>query len=112
MIEQEEEMRKMKKMLFSIAIIAVLLLSACGQTTQADSTAAKGASVYDLGLNANTKEATQYTIDANNQVYALLDFKDERELENAQRGLIAAPESLIIKDDTGKIVWSQDAYVI
>ena len=101
----------MKKRLFSIALAAVLLLSACGLTAHADSTAAEGAaSVSDLGLNADTKEATQYTIDANNQVYALLDFADERELENAQRGLIAAPESLIIKDDTGKIVWSQDAY--
>ena len=101
----------MKKRLFSIALAAVLLLSACGLTAHADSTAAEGAaSVSDLGLNADTKEATQYTIDANNQVYALLDFEDERELENAQRGLIAAPESLIIKDDTGKIVWSQDAY--
>jgi Alkyl sulfatase and related hydrolases len=101
----------MKKRLFSIALAAVLLLSACGLTAHADSTAAeRAASDYDLGLNADTKEATQYTIDANNQVYALLDFEDERELENAQRGLIAAPESLIIKDDTGKIVWSQDAY--
>ncbi|MBR2699878.1 MAG: MBL fold metallo-hydrolase [Clostridia bacterium] len=91
----------MKKIWFSIALVAVLLLSTCGLTE---------ASAHDLGLNADTKEATQYTIDANNQVYALLDFEDERELENAQRGLITAPESLVIKNDTGKIVWSQDAY--
>ena len=94
-------MGKMKKIWFSIALVAVLLLSTCGLTE---------ASAHDLGLNADTKEATQYTIDANNQVYALLDFEDERELENAQRGLITAPESLVIKNDTGKIVWSQDAY--
>ena len=62
------------------------------------------------GLNPDPKEATQYTIDANEQVYALLDFDDERELENAQRGLIAAPDSLEIKTDTGKVAWSQDAY--
>ena len=62
------------------------------------------------GLNPDTKEPTQYTIDANNEVYALLDFEDERELENAQRGLIAAPDSLVIKTDTGKVAWSQDAY--
>lgn len=94
-------MGKMKKTWFSIALVAVLLLSTCGLAES---------SAHDLGLNADTKEATQYTIDANDQVYALLDFGDERELENAQRGLIAAPESLVIKDDTGKIVWSQDAY--
>lgn len=98
----------MKKRLFSFALAAVLLVSACGLTAYADSTATEDAAVP--GLNTDTKEATQYTIDANNQVYALLDFADERELENAQRGLIAAPESLVIKDDTGKIVWSQDAY--
>lgn len=98
----------MKKRLFSIALAAVLLLSACGLTAYADSAAAEGDAVP--GLNTDTKEATQYTVDANNQVYALLDFEDESELENAQRGLIAAPESLVIKDDTGKIVWSQDAY--
>lgn len=98
----------MKKRLFSFALAAVLLVSACGLTAYADSTATEDAAVP--GLNTDTKEATQYTIDANNQVYALLDFADERELENAQRGLIAAPESLVIKDDIGKIVWSQDAY--
>lgn len=64
----------------------------------------------DLGLNTETKEATQYTIDANDQVYALLDFNDERELANAQKGLIAAPDKLEIKTDTGKVAWSQSAY--
>lgn len=64
----------------------------------------------DLGLNTDTKEATQYTIDANDQVYALLDFADESELENAQKGLMAAPDKLEITTDTGKVVWSQSAY--
>ncbi len=64
----------------------------------------------DLGLTSDTKEATQYTADANEQVYALLDFEDKRELENAKRGLIAAPDSLEIKTETGKVAWSQDAY--
>ena len=63
-----------------------------------------------LGLNTDTKPASQYTIDANEQVYALLDFDDERELENAERGLIVAPDSLVIKTDSGKVAWSQDAY--
>ena len=57
-----------------------------------------GAAAEGLGLTPDTKEATQYTIDANEQVYALLDFDDERELENAQRGLIAAPDSLVNTD--------------
>lgn len=61
-------------------------------------------------LNADTKPASQYTIDANNEVYALLDFDDRRELDNASRGLIASPDSLEIRDANGKLIWSQAAY--
>ena len=57
-----------------------------------------------LGLNTESKDATQFTIDANDQFYALLDFEDERELENAQRGLIVAPESLEIVTDSGVVM--------
>jgi alkyl sulfatase BDS1-like metallo-beta-lactamase superfamily hydrolase len=64
----------------------------------------------DLGLNTDQKEATEYTKAANEEVYALLDFEDEREKENAERGLIAAPDSLEIKTEDGKVAWSQDAY--
>lgn len=64
----------------------------------------------DLGLNGEAKEASQYTIDRNNEVYALLDFDDKDEFENATRGLITAPETLDIKDENGKVVWSQTAY--
>ena len=84
--------------IFAPILIAVLLLTGTCLTAEA----------HDL--NADTKEATQYTINANDQVYALLDFSDESELENAQRGLITAPDSLEIKDADGNITWSQDAY--
>lgn len=60
--------------------------------------------------DASAKGAAQQTIDANEQVYALLDFTDEREKEFAQKGLLAAPDELELKDDTGKVVWSQKAY--
>lgn len=40
----------------------------------------------------------------------LPDFNDRREVENARRGLIDAPESLEIRDAAGKLVWSQDNY--
>ena len=68
------------------------------------------AAAKDLGLNPKVKEATETTIKANDQVYALLDFDDDRELKSAQRGLITAPDSLVIKTETGKVAWSQDAY--
>lgn len=60
--------------------------------------------------DASAKGAAQQTIDANEQVYALLDFTDEQEKEFAQKGLLAAPDELELKDDTGKVVWSQKAY--
>ncbi len=85
-----------------------------GQTDGSGKTAAGSGSAAEqaqsLGLNADMKDPTQYTVEENNKVYALLDFDDERELENAQRGLISAPDSLVIKDENGKVVWSQDAY--
>ena len=61
-------------------------------------------------MNAESKPATQYTIDANQQVYALLDFADTTELENANRGFLAAPDTLDLRDEEGRAVWTQDAY--
>lgn len=40
-----------------------------------------------------SKPATQYTIDANQEVYALLDFEDTAEFENATKGLLASPDT-------------------
>ena len=61
-------------------------------------------------LTAESKPATQYTIDANQEVYALLDFEDTTEFENATKGLLASPDTLDICDENGKVVWSQTAY--
>ena len=61
-------------------------------------------------LTAESKPATQYTIDANQEVYALLDFEDTAEFENATKGLLASPDTLDICDENGKVVWSQAAY--
>lgn len=61
-------------------------------------------------LDASAKDATKTTQDKNKEVYALLDFSDEQEKSFAEKGLIAAPESLELKDEKGKVVWSQKAY--
>ncbi|MBU5304265.1 alkyl/aryl-sulfatase [Eubacterium callanderi] len=61
-------------------------------------------------LDASAKDATKTTQDKNREVHALLDFSDEQEREFAEKGLIAAPESLELKDEKGKVVWSQKAY--
>ncbi len=92
-----------KRLLCMLLCSAMLMLPFAGCT--------KGNSNEDtLQLNNQVKGATEQTKQANQEVYALLDFSDEQELEFAQRGLIAAPESLEIKDENGKVVWSQDAY--
>ena len=61
-------------------------------------------------LNAERKDATEITAQANAEVYQLLDFSDEQESEFASRGFIAAPDSLVIQAENGMTIWSQDAY--
>ena len=81
--------------------------AAAGAGTGDDAAAGKAA--LD-NLNADAKPAAPATAAANEGVYALLDFSDETEREFAARGLIAAPDTLEITDDAGKVVWSQKAY--
>ena len=61
-------------------------------------------------LNAEQKGATEITAQINQSVYEQLDFDDQQELEFAQKGLICAPESLELRSEDGKLIWSQDAY--
>ena len=55
-------------------------------------------------------DATSYTAEANAAWYEKLDFTDEREKENALRGLIEAPESVVIYRDDGTVAWNLDAF--
>lgn len=55
-------------------------------------------------------EATDVTAQANAAWYDVLDFSDTSEQENALRGLIEAPESLIIYDEAGNEVWTVADY--
>ncbi|MBO2516502.1 MAG: hypothetical protein CW338_04380, partial [Clostridiales bacterium] len=91
-------------------VLACLLLASLtlGCAGYAEQTGSPETAV--LELNAQIKGATVFTEQINDGVYALLDFNDRSEMENAERGLIAAPDSLVITDENGKIVWSQDAY--
>ncbi|WP_051687100.1 alkyl/aryl-sulfatase [Microbulbifer sp. HZ11] len=56
------------------------------------------------------KPASAATKAANAQVLKELPFNDKADFENAQRGLIARPESLTIKDAKGNVVWDMEAY--
>ena len=69
-----------------------------------------GESGTDDPLTPEQKEATQITKENNEAVYTALDFGDKDEFACAQKGLIAAPEALELKDENGKVIWSQKAY--
>ncbi|MFC3902396.1 alkyl/aryl-sulfatase [Acinetobacter marinus] len=55
-------------------------------------------------------QATAATIKANNEVIRSLPFNDTEDFKDATRGLIDKPESLIIKDAKGNVVWDMDSY--
>ena len=93
-------MKKTKGLIILMTAILAATLTACGSSGKKT----------DLKLSAESKPATQYTMDANKQVYALLDFDDTAEFENATKGLIASPDTLDIYDENGRLVWSQSAY--
>ncbi len=79
------------KRILSLLMVVILCVGLCSAT-------------------AENKAATQYTIDANKAWYEKLDFTDEREKENALRGVIEAPESVIIYREDGTVAWSRDAF--
>ncbi len=55
-------------------------------------------------------EATEHTTAANAAWYDMLDFSDESEKENALRGLIEAPESVVIYREDGVVAWDVTAF--
>ncbi len=87
----------MKRSLIAVLTASMMLLCSC---TATDTDA----------LNGEVKEATAITAAANAAVYQLLDFSDETEREFAEKGLIDAPESLVIESEDGTILWTQDVY--
>ena len=104
-------MRK-KIIAWILAVLMTVSMTACGQRTSAPIGETEDAVdlTTELGLNAEEKDATEYTVQVNSAVYSLLDFADTSEYENATRGLIDAPEVLELTDAEGNVVWSQEAY--
>ena len=94
----------MKHSLLLICIAALLLHLAPIQSRAAEKL------VAGHELETGTKDATALTAAKNAEVFDLLDFDDEREMEFANRGFIAGPQELVIKDASGAVIWSQEAY--
>lgn len=81
-------------------------LQTSGTATIAKDTVA-GGTAYAATLS---RGATDFTKKANASWYQDLDFTDESEKENALRGLIEAPEALVIRDENGNVVWNVADY--
>jgi alkyl sulfatase BDS1-like metallo-beta-lactamase superfamily hydrolase len=62
-----------------------------------------------VGDQGNTA-ATQATIRANASVAKSLDLDDPRDFEDAIRGLIATPDSLLVSLDDGTPIWNMASY--
>ena len=75
-----------KKVITWLVAALAFTMTGCGSST----------AISVSELTAESKPATQYTIDANQEVYALLDFEDTAEFENATKGLLASPDTLDI----------------
>ena len=91
----------MRKRRIGVGLLAALLLS---------SVSAQASQQEREPLNADRKEASQYTAEANAAIYELLDFSDEQEREFAEKGFLEAPESLVITAEDGHTIWSQEVY--
>ena len=57
-----------------------------------------------------SKPATEFTKQENAAVLKALPFNDKEDFENAQRGFIAKPETVTIKDAQGNVVWDLEQY--
>lgn len=55
-----------------------------------------------------SKSATSFTKEANLSVYESLNFDDQQDFLDANRGFIAPLDSTIIKDHSGEVVWDID----
>ncbi|QEY62921.1 MBL fold metallo-hydrolase [Metapseudomonas lalkuanensis] len=56
------------------------------------------------------KPASEATRAANRAVLDKLPFADRQDFANAERGFIAKPDTLTIKDANGKVVWDLESY--
>lgn len=89
----------------------VLSIAGCGQAELLDAAEeTKTNLTSELGLTAESKEASNYTTAINSALYSVLDFGDTSEYENATRGLIDAPDVLELTNANGDVCWSQEAY--
>ena len=83
------------------------LLSACDKNEPGGSTGAAGS---EIKTDNTVKGATEATKAANQKLLDTLPFGEKADFDNAKRRLIARPDTLIIKNDNGDVVWDMEEY--
>ncbi|RMJ26355.1 Beta-lactamase domain-containing protein [Aspergillus sp. HF37] len=61
-------------------------------------------------MDQRSKPATQFIIDQQEQVRQSLPFDDKRDFVNANRGFVGHRDPNIVRNDTGAVVWNNEAY--
>jgi len=88
----------------NVASGIALILSLAAETSAAGSggtVTADPSRHFDL----KGKMPSEYTIELQNELRATLPFDDKRDLEEAKKGFIAAPDYKQIKAEDGRVVW-------
>lgn len=62
------------------------------------------------GPSTEAGQASEYTQAKNSRLAQSLPLDEQQAFEDARRGLIAAPDSLVVKDEEGRVIWSLQQY--
>ncbi len=92
-----------------MALLIAVAVAACGQQTPSQGQSSTSGA-QSSAESAEPKPASSATIAANKAVADYLNFNDKQDFEDAQKGLIEAPETLTIKNDKGDVVWDLESY--
>ena len=79
----------------SVVAISLAILAGCDNSQQ---------TTTNVSLTPNNP-ASHFTLAANQAVASRLPIADQQDFRQANRGLIAKPESLEVRNDQGEIIW-------
>src|SRR5262245_61704872 len=92
-----------------VAILIAMAVAACGQKAPSQGESSTSGA-QSSAASAEPKPASSATIAANKAVADYLNFNDKQDFEDAQKGLVDAPEPLTIQNDKGEVVWDLESY--
>ena len=91
----------MKRTILTFGIAGLLLATSC-QSPESK--------LEKISTDANQKEATKFTKEANDNLLSYLPFDYQTDYKNATRGFITTIDEGVIKDDDGNVVYSMKQY--